>query len=252
MTAVRDRRVTTEVAAQIFVIVQKKFENLDLIAQFPVSNANAKVDSVTFLHFRLLQRDVVLGLALRRRIVGRDPLELVLRSAKLKRRPVHSGGKSGELHLPFRVGPGFEIKPADSTKAIGDVHFDCGSINWFAVSVYNGKFEVTGTGSAIHDGDLFVVRLPLSRQKSDCDENGAQNVTHPVHIRTLYERGTDNRDEAKKRQLPPLAEIRGRNNCSQLSGHQSDTKPGTWCTPRIRKLVSQKGLGWSRRADLNR
>ena len=106
---------------------------------------------------------------------------------------MHSGGKSGEFYLPFRVGSGFEIEPADSTKAIGDVHFECGRVNWFAVSAYKRKFEGTGTGSAIHDGNLFVVRLPLSRQKSDGAENGAQNVKRPVHIRTLYEHGKDNR-----------------------------------------------------------
>src|SRR5260370_17477348 len=102
--------------------------------------ARGKVDSVTLLRFRLLQRDVVLGLAFRRRIVGRDALVLILRSAKLKRRPVHSGGKSGEFYLPFRVGSGFEIEPADSTKAIGDVHFECGLVNWFAVTAHNPKF----------------------------------------------------------------------------------------------------------------
>ncbi len=112
---------------------------------------------MTFFRFRLLQRDVVLGLAFRRRIVCSDALELILRSAELKRRPVHSGGKSGELHLPFRVGPCFEIEPANSTKAIGDVYLDCGRVNWFAVSAYDTKFDGTGTGSAIHDGDLFVV-----------------------------------------------------------------------------------------------
>ena len=72
------------------------------------------------------------------------------------------GRKSGELHLSIRVGSSFEVEPTDSTKAIGDMSLDRGSIkSCLSIGTSYSQFQRAGTGSAIHDGDLFVVRLPF-------------------------------------------------------------------------------------------
>ena len=96
------------------------------------------------------------------------------------------GGKSGELHLPIRIGSGFQIEPPHSTKTIRNVNLDGGGVKGFAVRAHNRKFEGTGTGTALYDGNFFVVRWRLSlRKQRDCDKNGAQNTKHSVHMRTI-------------------------------------------------------------------
>ena len=138
------------------------------------------------LRFRLLQRDVTFALALGRRIERRDTPELVLRSVKFKWRSLHSGGKSGEFHLPIRDGSSLKIELPHSTKTVGDMNLDRGSINGFSVPAHNCKLEGTGTCTTLYDGNFFVGRLRLcfSKQRG-CDENGAQNTVHSVHIRTI-------------------------------------------------------------------
>ncbi len=98
-------------------------------------------------------------------------------------------GKSGELHLSIRVGSSFEIEPADSTKAVGDVDLYRSRVSRLSIRAAHSQFQRAGTGSAVHHRKLFVVRLPLSRKKirknSSCDEDAAQKTKRPVHIRTI-------------------------------------------------------------------
>jgi hypothetical protein len=108
---------------------------------------------------------------------------------KLKRRSLHPCRESGEPHLPIRVGSSFKVEPPHSTKTILDMNLHRGCVNGFAVSAPNRKFEGTGTCTALYDGNFFVGRLRLRQRKHrECDENGAQNTMHSVHIAQLYER----------------------------------------------------------------
>jgi hypothetical protein len=125
-------------------------------------------------------------LALFRRVERRDTRELVLRSLKFKWRSLHPRRKSGELHLPIRVGSGFKIELPHSAKTIGDMNLDRGCVNGFAVRIPDCKFEGTGTSTALYDGNFFVGRWSLSpRKQRGCDENGAQNTMHSVHMLTI-------------------------------------------------------------------
>src|SRR6266567_6379556 len=93
----------------------------------------------------------MLGLTLCRWIVIRVAREVVLRSLKLKWRPVHSGGKSGEPHFAVGVGAGFEIEFSDSAKAIGDVDLHLRSVNRLAVGSSQGKLDRAGTRFTVHN-----------------------------------------------------------------------------------------------------
>ena len=129
---------------------------------------------VPVLRFRLRQRDVMSVLALFRRVERRDTRELVLRSLKFKWRSLHPRRKSGELHLPIRVGSGFKIEFPHSAKTIGDMNLDRGRVNGLAVSAHNCKFERTGTSTTFNDGHFFVGRLRLSpRKQRGCGDDGA-------------------------------------------------------------------------------
>src|ERR1017187_8539876 len=92
----------------------------------------------------------------------RDTGELVLRRANLKWRSLRPRGKSGEPHLPIRVGSGFKIEPPYSTKTVLDMNLDRGCVDGLAVSAPNCEFEGTGTRAAFYDGNLFVGRWRLS------------------------------------------------------------------------------------------
>ena len=132
---------------------------------------------MAFLRFQLRQSDAVSGLAFRGRIVNNNTRELILRSVKLKRRLVHSGGKSGEPHLPIRVGASFEIELADSAKTIGDMNLNRRGVNRLPVGTSHSEFQRTGSGSAIHNGNFFVVRLFLSRgPTSGSDKNNEEST----------------------------------------------------------------------------
>ncbi len=163
---------------------------------------------VGVLRFRLLQCDVMFGLALGCRIERRDTLELILRSVKFKWRSRHSPGKLGKLHLAIRVGSGFEIEPPHSTKTIRDMNLDRGRVSGFAVCAHNCKFEGTGTSTASYDRNFFVMRLRF-REQRDCDDDGAQNTKQFVHILTII--------RAQPRQITCNAEVHRRSRSSWVS-----------------------------------
>lgn len=73
---------------------------------------------------RLSKLDLPLRLALRRRIVGCRPHQLILRRLELQQRASDTRRQSGELHFAVRIGAGLEIELVKSAKAIRDVNFD--------------------------------------------------------------------------------------------------------------------------------
>src|SRR6266568_6605673 len=142
----------------------------------------------------------MLGLTLRRWIVIRVAREIVLRSMKLERRPVHSGRKSGELHFAVGVGACFEIEFPDSAKAIGDVDLHLCSVNRLAVGTSQGKLDRAGTRFTVHYRHALrrywtcfrwrcrVTRLRLSEGNSCAGQSTAHKAKRSIHIGTLYER----------------------------------------------------------------
>src|ERR1017187_1635151 len=125
----------------------------------------------------------------------RDTRELVLRSAKLKWRSLHPRGKSGEFHLPIRIGSSFKIEPPHSTKTVLDMNLDRGCVDGLAVSAPNCEFEGTGTSAAFYDGNFVIGRWRLSTRKWRRyeDENEAQNTKHSVHILIIIRAESESR-----------------------------------------------------------
>ena len=105
---------------------------------------------------------------------------------KFKWRSLHTGWESGELHLSIGVGSSLKVESSHSTKPIFDMHRDRGSINGFAIYAQYCKFERTASHAAVDDGDFFIGCWRLSPKKQrGCDDDGAQNTKHSVHIHTI-------------------------------------------------------------------
>ena len=68
---------------------------------------------------------------------------------------MHPRRKSNEFHFAVGVGACFQIKLADSGKAIGYVNFDSSSVDRLGVGRGYCEFQRAGPGGTINYGDLL-------------------------------------------------------------------------------------------------
>ena len=117
------------------------------------------------------------------RLTDRTPrLTLDHPSRRETQEAVAARGREVRRRSPFHPsGSRFESEPSHSSKSILDVHLDGDCVDRLAVHAPNRKFEGTGTRTALYDGNVFVGRLSLRKQR-DGDNDGAQNTKHSVHI----------------------------------------------------------------------